>query len=78
MLSDDDIPRFDIRRIRRLTLKERLVAQAKNTYPFPPNPFCASWVSVNLVDEALQEAGYTNYTLFIRADGIYIEPKQER
>ncbi len=64
-------------RSKRPSLRGILLGRAKETFPFPPNPFCSSTVSSSLVREVLEEAGYTNFKLFIAKDGIYIEPKKE-
>jgi hypothetical protein len=61
-------------RMNRASLAERLKARAKLSYPYPSNPFCSSDVSVELVREALEEAGYKNFRLHVSQDGIYIEP----
>jgi hypothetical protein len=72
MLSREDIEK--LRKRNRPSLKDRLVAKAKLSYPYPPNPFCPGYVSVDIVREALKEAGYENFRLHVAPEGIYIEP----
>jgi hypothetical protein len=68
--------RLEIRTKKRLTFKEKLLIVLKRSYPYPPNPICSSNASVNTVDEALKEAGYKDYRLYVRREGIFIEPKK--
>jgi hypothetical protein len=73
MLSREDIEHFR-RMANRPSLKDGLAVRAKLSYPYPPNPFCSSDISVDIVREALKEAGYENFRLHVAPEGIYIEP----
>lgn len=61
----------------RMSLRSTLLLRALASYPFPPNPFCSKDVSVQTVQEVLEEAGYKDFRLYVGPNGIVILPTKE-
>ena len=57
----------------RPSYKDRLTNLLKDTYPYPPNPVASRNASLSTVEEALKEAGYKDFKLFVDTKGIWIE-----